>query len=108
MEQEHQKQDEGPHLDVGIKDLEKFLERYELRNIHTDFLERISLLVISVLGFITALAWDQALKLLFQEFFQNLNTVTQKVLYAVALTVVASLFSVWLGRIFLKHRKKKL
>ena len=108
MEREHQKQNGGPHLDVGIKDLEKFLERYELWNIHTDFLEKISLLVISILGFITALAWDQALRSLFQEFFLNLNTVTQKVLYAVVLTVIASSLSILLGRIFLKRRKKKL
>ncbi len=68
MEQEHQKQNGGSHLDAGIKDLEKFLERYELRNIRTDFLEKISLLIISVLGFISALAWDQALRSFFQEF----------------------------------------
>jgi len=98
-----QKSEEG--FDIKFKDMEKFLEKYQLKQTRSDFVERAVLLIIAALGFITALAWDQALKLIFLELFNGLETVAQKILYALLLTIMAAFLSVWLSRLFLKKKK---
>jgi ABC-type uncharacterized transport system ATPase subunit len=93
------------HFEIGMKEMEKFLEKYEVRQIRTDFFQKMTLIIIASLGFITAIAWDQALKLIFTEFFEGLTSIQEKLLYAVLITIVATVGSIILTKIFLKGKK---
>lgn len=93
-------------FEVGIKDMEKFLERYELKRLHVDFFQKITLLIIATLGFVAAMSWDQALKLIFIEFFGSIESIGDKLLYAFLITVVAVLVSIILTKVFIKGKKR--
>jgi hypothetical protein len=89
-------------------EVEKFFKKYELKRIHTDVVERVITLVIAALGLIAALAWDDALKNIFEQIFGGAGTILEEVSYAIVITVIAALISVWLGKLFLKHKDKDL
>lgn len=91
-------------FELGISQMEKFMEKYEIRNIRNDFFQKISLLIIASIGFVSAIAWDQALKLIFIEFFGSIDSVWQKILYAVIITIIAVLISIILTKFFLKKK----
>jgi hypothetical protein len=93
-----------PHLEIGIEEMKKFLEKYEIRQIRIDFLQKMTLLIIASLGFITAIAWDQVLKLIFLELFDHLSSIQEKLLYALIITVIATALSIILTKIFLKKK----
>ena len=86
--------------------MEEFLNDKNVRNLRIDFIERIVTIVIAGLGLIAVLAWDDALKHLFHEIFAEESTLVQEFLYAVVLTVLASLVAVGLGRAVIRKRHK--
>lgn len=92
---------------MGVEDMQKFMEKYELKRIHTDFIQKIILLVIASLGFISALAWDQALKAIFAQIFGGIESIGEKLLYSVLITVAAALVSIVLAKLILKKEKVK-
>ena len=94
-----------PLEEFKVAEFEKFMEKYELRRVRSDVLERVVTLVIAALGLIAALAWDETLKQLFDELFGGRDTLGGKFSYAVLITVIAAFISVRLGRLFGGRRK---
>ena len=90
---------------MGMKEMGDFLERYELKRVHTDLLQKITLLIIASLGFVTALAWDSVIKLLFSEFFTETDSLGNKFLYAFLVTILAVIVSIILTKIILRKKK---
>ncbi|OGE82160.1 MAG: hypothetical protein A3B10_02405 [Candidatus Doudnabacteria bacterium RIFCSPLOWO2_01_FULL_44_21] len=86
--------------------MEKFLEKHELHHLHTDVLEKSITLVIAGLGLIAALAWDEALKHLFETIFGGKGTLLEEISYAIVITLIAAFISVQLGKIFSKRKQK--
>lgn len=97
--------DKKDPFEMGMSEMEKFLKRYEIVRLKDDFVQKIVLMVIAALGFISAIAWDQTLKLIFIEIFGSLDSVGEKLLYAIIITVIAVLLSIILTRAFLKKKK---
>jgi len=95
-----------PKEKFEISEMEKFLERHELKHIHHDVLERTITLVIAALGLIAALAWDEALRHLFEELFGGKGTLFEEISYALVVTILAALISVRLGRLFQKSKSE--
>ena len=87
-------------------EFEKFLERYELNRIRENFKERVLTIVIASVGLIAALAWDTALKHLFEKILGGAGTLTEELAYAIIITVIAAVISVYLGRSFAKKKEK--
>jgi len=92
-------------IELGLDEMEKFLKKYELEKIHQGFFEKIAILIIASFGLIAALAWDQALKLIFTDIFNGLETVGQKLLYATIITIIATILSIILSKMFLNRQK---
>ncbi len=84
-------------------ELEKFLEKYELKHLRSDVFGRIITLIIAALGLIAALAWDQALKHIFDRLL-GADTIKGEVLYATIVTLIAALISVKLGKFYSKQK----
>jgi hypothetical protein len=86
-------------------DIDEFIERYELKHLHTDIAERTLVFVIAALGLIAALAWDDTFKQIFIKLFGSMDTIGQKLLYAAILTFVTALVTVRLNKIFKRKRR---
>jgi len=87
-------------------EFDKFLEKYEVQRIRDNFKERVLTIIIASLGLIAALAWDDALKHLFEHIFGGAGTLTEEILYAVIITIIAAAISVYLGKVFTKDKEK--
>ena len=92
----------GPFSLQQVTDL---IERMELRRFRTTVIDRTALLVSAGLGFIVALAWEQALKSIFQELWGSIDSIPAKLGYAVAMTVVVAVIAVLLNRYILRRSK---
>lgn len=102
-EGENKKAEEDTEL--SFKQITKLFENYEFRHFKYDFFEKIALLIISALGFVTALAWGEAAKITFQQIFGNFTTIIQRFIYAGAITVLAVILSLTIGKLFIRKRK---
>ena len=87
--------------------MEEFVEKYELKRIHIDFLERLLLFLVAGFGLIAALAWDDAFKDIFQKYFGGFGSLSQKIIYAGALTIIVAIFTIIVSKI-IKKKKRKL
>lgn len=95
-----------PREKFEISEMEEFLKKHELHHIHSDVFERIITLIIAALGLIAALAWDEALRHIFENLFGGKGTLLEEILYAVVITVLAAFISVRLGKLFSKRKEK--
>jgi len=73
-----------------------------------EVIEKISALIVTAFGLVAALAWNDAIRSLFQEdgflyFLANGGPW----IYAILVTIIAVFVTVWIGRISDKHSKKK-
>jgi len=87
-------------------EFDRFLEKYEVERIRDNFKERVLTIVIASLGLIAALAWDEALRHLFEIIFGASGTLAEQLSYAVIITVIAAVISVYLGKIYSKREEK--
>ena len=63
--------------------------------------------IVTALGLVAGLAWNDAVKTLIEEFFPvKENTILAKFFYAAVLTAVVALISAYLVKIFKKEEKK--
>jgi hypothetical protein len=88
-------------------EIEEFIKKYELNKFKGEFFERLSLFIVAAFGLITALAWDEMLKDLFVYLFGHLDSVFNKFLYALILTIVTVVVTLIL-RSFIKKKSKKI
>jgi hypothetical protein len=88
-----------------LKQVTDLIEKIEIRRFRTTVIDRTALLISAGLGFIVALAWEQALKSIFTELWGSINSIPEKIGYAVAMTVIAAIVAVVLNRYILKRTK---
>ena len=93
---------------ISLDKMEDVLKKYELEHVHYDFSEKMSFLVMVALGIITAVSWDQVLKMVTEHIFNNLSDDMTKVIYAIFVTIVTVIVSIVLNKLFIKHRKQKV
>ncbi|GAI26590.1 unnamed protein product [marine sediment metagenome] len=71
----------------------------------TEIIDRLSTLMSAAFGFVAALAWNEAIQSLFREFFGTAETSALKLVYAIAVTVIAVIAIVWIGKVSEKTKK---
>ncbi|MCK9597353.1 MAG: DUF5654 family protein [Candidatus Paceibacterota bacterium] len=64
--------------------------------------EKTITLILGAIGFIAALAWNDAIRTIFDEFIQPGDAILGKLLYALLVTVIFVLLSINLSRIISK------
>ena len=65
--------------------------------------EKIATLMIAAFGLVAALAWNDTIKAIFQEVFPSPgNNITAMVVYAVVVTIIAVIVTIWVGNIIKK------
>jgi membrane protein YdbS with pleckstrin-like domain len=64
-----------------------------------EIIEKISSLVIAAFGLVAALAWNGAIQAIFKEVFGTAEGVWPMLIYAVIVTVIAVIVTVWMAKI---------
>lgn len=67
-------------------------------SIKQEILDKIAALVTAAFGLVAALAWNDAIKLMFKEVFGTQDQVGPMVVYAVAVTVIAVILTIIVAR----------
>jgi|GEM_PF-1404758 len=102
---------ENPQMPEDTKlrmdDVKEYLKEYEIVRTRDEFFSRLITIIIAGLGLITVLAWDDILHDIFSIIFGKEGTLGEKILYAGLITLLATIASVYLSRLFLKKRKQK-
>lgn len=69
--------------------------------------EKITTLALGAFGLVAALAWNDAIQSIFQTYFGPQQGVMAKLYYALTVTVIVVLITLWIGRIAHKNDQKK-
>lgn len=102
MNPENNFKNTNPDIRDFAEQIENFLRTRELTKLKNSFVEKLTILIISVFGLIAALAWDEALKELFYSTTNGLSDLEGKFLYASIITVLAVIISIVLSKLVLK------
>ena len=64
-----------------------------------EVIEKIAALITAAFGLVAALAWNDAIKAIFAVLFGEQGTLIAMIIYAVIVTTLAVLATVWIGRV---------
>ena len=63
-----------------------------------EILDKIAALVTAAFGLVAALAWNGAIRAIFEAVFGSADNITAMLIYAVVITVIAVLVTIWIAR----------
>ena len=64
-----------------------------------DVTEKLSALITAAFGLVAALAWNGAIQEIFKNLFGAQDTIIAMIIYAVIVTVIAVIITIWMGKI---------
>ncbi len=85
----------------------EFLKKYGLQKIQYSFFDKFRFIITAGLGLISALAWDETLRAIFNDWFPEMSHGLSSLLYATSLTILATIVGLVLGLISKKSKNKK-
>lgn len=71
----------------------------------SEVIEKIAVLITTAFGLVAALAWNGAIQAIFKEVFGTAEGVGPMVIYALVVTVIAVIATVWIGKLSEKTKK---
>ena len=71
-----------------------------------EILDKMTALVTAAFGLVAALAWNDAIKAIFKEVFGTPDKMSAMIAYAIVVTVIAVIMTLWIGRLAGKEEKK--
>ena len=63
-----------------------------------EMLDKIAALITAAFGLVAALAWNGAIRAIFEHFFGTADNITAMLIYAVVFTIIAVLVIIWIAR----------
>ncbi len=64
-----------------------------------EVIEKIAALITAAFGLVAALAWNEAIQEIFRLVFGEQSGVWAMIFYAVVVTIIAVLVTIWIGRV---------
>jgi hypothetical protein len=64
-----------------------------------EVIEKIAALITAAFGLVAALAWNEAIQEIFRLVFGEQSGVWAMIFYAVVITIIAVLVTIWIGRV---------
>lgn len=64
----------------------------------SEIMEKLAALITAAFGLVAALAWNGAIRAIFEEVFGTADNVWAMVTYAVIVTIIAVLVTIWIAR----------
>lgn len=71
-----------------------------------EIIEKLAALIVAAFGLVAALAWNGAIKAIFVQFFGSSETIGPMLTYAVVVTVIAVLATIYIGKIEDRTKRK--
>ena len=72
-----------------------------------EVMEKLAALITAAFGLIAALAWNGAIRAIFEEIFGTADNITAMVIYAVIVTLIAVFVTIWIARSVKKAKGDK-
>lgn len=69
-----------------------------------EVIEKLAILITTAFGLVAALAWNDAIQELFTQVFGTVDSLVPMFIYAIIVTIIAVLATIWIGR--LSEKKK--
>ena len=69
-----------------------------------EVIEKLAALITAAFGLVAALAWNGAIQTIFKQIYGETSTIMAMIVYAVIVTLIAVIATIWIGRI--SQRKK--
>ena len=66
--------------------------------LNAEVIDKIAALITAAFGLVAALAWNGAILAIFQQIFGDATSVPAMVIYAVVVTIIAVIATIWIGR----------
>ena len=63
-----------------------------------EMLDKIAALVTAAFGLVAALAWNGAIRAIFEHFFGTADNIPAMLVYAIVVTIIAVLATIWVAR----------
>ena len=63
-----------------------------------EIMEKIAALLTAAFGLVAALAWNGAIRAIFEAAFGSADNITALLIYAVVVTIIAVLVTIWIAR----------
>jgi hypothetical protein len=63
-----------------------------------EVLDKIAALITAAFGLVAALAWNGAIRAIFESVFGSADNITAMLIYAVVVTIIAILVTIWIAR----------
>ena len=73
----------------------------------TEILDKIAALMTAAFGLVAALAWNGAIRAIFEHFFGTADNIPAMLVYAVVVTIIAVLAIIWIARAVKKAKGEK-
>ena len=73
----------------------------------TEVIEKLAALITAAFGLVAALAWNGAIQAIFKEVFGESSTLPAMLGYAIIVTIIAVLATIWVGRVAERAKKDK-
>lgn len=64
----------------------------------TEIIERLAALITAAFGLVAALAWNGAIRAIFERIFGTAEDMVAMIIYAVVVTLIAVLVTIWIAR----------
>ncbi|MDV0443863.1 DUF5654 family protein [Methanorbis rubei] len=71
-----------------------------------DVIDKLAALITAAFGLVAALAWNSAIQTIFMEIFGSQSSIPAMLGYAVFVTIIAVVFTVWIGYVSNKTKEK--
>ncbi|MDN7025731.1 hypothetical protein FGU65_12715 [Methanoculleus sp. FWC-SCC1] len=63
-----------------------------------DVIDKLAALITAAFGLVAALAWNSAIQAIFREYFGQQETIPAMLVYAIFVTIIAVIATIWIGR----------
>ncbi len=70
-----------------------------------EVMEKIAALITAAFGLVAALAWNGAIQAVFKQLFGDASSMVAMLIYAVVVTIIAVIATIWIGKIVAKTSK---
>jgi len=71
-----------------------------------EILEKLSALMTAAFGLVAALAWNGAIRAIFEKLFGTADQIWAMLVYAIVITLIAVFAIIWIARVTLKAKEK--
>ncbi len=75
-------------------------------SLSVDVIDKLSALITAAFGLVAALAWNSAIQGVFKDIFGEQSSIPAMLGYAGFVTIIAVVFTVWIGYVLNKTREK--